>query len=84
MQISIFRTILIGLLVGVLAFFAIKLVVILLLVGAIFKLSGKGKWRREEWRAHKLAYVDRVRNMSSEDYESFKSNFGKGRCHSHS
>jgi len=38
---------------------------------AIFKLSGKGRGRREEWRAHKLAYVDKIRNMGDEDYANF-------------
>lgn len=80
MQISIFRAILIGLLLGLLAFFATKLIVILLIVGAIFKLSGKGRWKGEQWKSYRLAHADKVRNMSPEDYEDFKSNFGKGHC----
>ncbi len=84
MKNSIFGTILIGILIGFLAFFATKLLVVLLLIGAIVKLSGRGKWKSEQWRSYKLAYADKLRNMSAEDYETFKSNSGKGNCHNHS
>lgn len=71
-----------GLLVGVLFFVAFRLVLVLLLVGAIFKLAGGGRWKKQQWRQQKLAYVDNVRNMDENEYEQFKSNFGQGHCHS--
>lgn len=83
MKNSIFRSILMGLLIGVLFFVAFRLVLVLLIVGAIFKLAGGGKWKREQWRERKLAYVDNVRNMDEGEYENFKSNFGQGHCHHH-
>lgn len=83
MKNSIFKSILIGLLVGVLFFVAARLILVLLIIGAIYKLSGKGQWRREQWKSHKLAYADKIRNMNADDYESFKSNFGKQNCHHH-
>jgi hypothetical protein len=83
MKNSIFRSILMGLLIGVLVFVAFRLVLVLLIVGAIFKLAGGGKWKREQWRQRKLAYVDNVRNMDESQYEEFKSNFGHGHCHHH-
>ena len=79
---SIFKSILIGLLVGLLAFVAFRFVLVLLIVGAIFKLSGKGKWKKEQWRNRKLVFADNIRTMNEEDYEEFKSNFGKHSCHS--
>lgn len=81
MKNPILRSILIGLLFGVLLFVATKFILVLLIIAAIFKLSGKGRGRREEWRAHKLAYVDKIRNMGDEDYANFKSNFGKNHCY---
>lgn len=54
MKNSIFRSILMGLLIGVLVFVAFRLVLVLLIVGAIFKLAGGGKWKREQWRQRKL------------------------------
>lgn len=84
MKISIFRSILIGLLVGILFFIATKLILVLLIVGAIFKLSGKGKWRREQWKEKRLAFVDKVRGMDDEEFNNFKENFrGSHSCHSH-
>ncbi len=83
MKNPIFRSILIGILFGVLAFVAFRLVLVLLIIAAIFKLSGKGKWKRRQWREHKLAYVDSIRNMNDEEYNNFKSNYGHGHCHPH-
>ena len=83
MKNSIYRSILMGLLIGVLVFVAFRLVIVLLIIGAIFKLAGGGRWKREQWRQRKLAYVDNVRNMDENQYEEFKSNFGHGHGHCH-
>lgn len=82
MKKSFFKSALIGILLGLLTFFAFRLVIILLIIGAIFKLSGKGKHKRQQWRGHKLAYADKIRNMNDDDFQEYKTNFGKGRgCH---
>ena len=84
MKISIFKSILIGILVGVLVVISTKIIFILLIVGAIFKLSGASKWKKGKWREQKLAFVENVRGMSDEEFNSFKENFGKNRkCCSH-
>jgi uncharacterized membrane protein len=83
MKNSIFRSILIGLLLGVLVFMATKLILVLLIVAAIFKLSGKGKWKKEQWKTHKMAYADNIRTMRDEDYEKFKENYGQHHCYNH-
>ena len=81
MKNSIFRSILIGLLVGLLAFFATRFILILLIVGAIFKLSGMGRGKRRKWQSYRLAYADNIRNMSDEDYEAFKTNDSHHNCY---
>jgi hypothetical protein len=81
MKISIFRYIIIGILLGFLAFVAWKLFIIVFLVGAILRLSGRAKWRKGESR--KLAYADKIRSMGDEDFEDFKSNFGNHSCHNY-
>ena len=83
MKNSIFKSILIGLLFGLLVFMAPKLFFALLIIAAIFKLSGKGKWKREQWKTHRMAYADKIRSMGDEDYENFKENFGKHHCYNH-
>lgn len=83
MKISIFRSILIGLLIGLLVVVATRLILVLLIVGAILKLSGRGKWKRERWKESRLAFMENVRGMNDEEFENFKQNFGNERgCHS--
>ena len=61
-----------------------KIILILLIVGAIFKLSGASKWKKGKWREHKLAFVENVRGMSDEEFNNFKENLGRsGKCCSH-
>jgi hypothetical protein len=83
MKHSILRSILIGLLFGILFVMATKLILVLLIVCEIFKLSGKGQWKRGQWKNHKMAYADKIRNMGDEDYVNFKENFGKNHCYNH-
>ncbi len=67
------------------AFVAFRLVLVLLIVAAIFKLSGAGRWRRNEWRKQRLVYVESIRNMNDYDFQHFKNNFrnGNGHCPPH-
>ncbi len=84
MRISIFRSILIGVLVGALIVVATKVILVLLIVGAIFKLSGVGRWKKKQWKEQRLAFVENIRGMSDEEFNHFKENFGKNRkCYSH-
>lgn len=83
MKISIFRSLLIGLLLGALVFLAFRLMLILLIVAAIFKLSGAGRWKKSQWREQKLAYAESVRNMNEDEYQQFRSHFGRGHGHCH-
>lgn len=82
MKISIFRAVLIGVLIGLLTIVAFRFVLILLIITAIFRLAGKGRGRHEHWQARKLAYVENVRNMNEDEFQNFKNNFGQGHgCH---
>lgn len=73
---SIFKSILAGVLFGALVFFAFRVVIIFLLIGAIMKLMGGGN-RRHRFMPHRMAFADNIRNMSEEEYQSYKTNFGK-------
>lgn len=82
MKISIFKSILIGLLVGVLIAIATKFILVLLIIVAIFKLSGK--WNKSRWAEKRMDFIDKIRSMSDEEFNNFKEGFnGKHRCHSH-
>lgn len=78
MKYPIIRSVLIGVLAGVLLFVAFRLVLIILLIAAIYKLSGAGRRRRAYWRKQKLVYVENIRNMNEEDFAAYKSNFNHG------
>jgi len=77
---NIFRTIAIGLLVGVLFFVAFRFIIVLAILVLIFKLSGKGRMKRDHWRNRKFAFADRIRNMETDEYENFKTNYGHSHC----
>jgi len=83
MEISNFKSILIGLLIGLLFFIATKLMVVLLIAGAIIKLSGLDKIKREQWKERRMSFIEKVRKMNDEEFNSFKENF-KAHHRSHS
>lgn len=76
---QIIKTIAFGALLGAalfwVPFFALKVVVFFLLVGFIFRFfRGRRYYGPTGW-----AYADKIRNMSDEEYSSFKKNV-RGRC----
>jgi hypothetical protein len=82
MKTSIFKSILAGLLLGVLFFVAFRFVLIVLLIAAIFRLSGMGRWKREHWNNRRMAFAESVRNMNEDEYEQFRSKgHHHGYCH---
>ncbi len=83
MNTSIFRTIAIGALVGLLFFVAFRVVIVFAILGLIFKLSGKGRMKKQHWKDRKLAYVENIRNMNDDEFEQFKSNANHHYCHSY-
>jgi hypothetical protein len=79
MTAQILRTIAAGILAGVvffmIPFFIVKVLVILLLIKAIFRLLG---WRRKHWRMHP-AYAHKYHNMTEEERKAFIQKYGN-RC----
>ena len=84
---TLLRSILAGLLVGaalfIMPFFLIRMVVFLLIISALFRLFGGGRFRRGGWRrgwgyGHTPAFTDRIRQMSNEEYNQFKQRYAPG------
>lgn len=74
---QIFKSILIGLLMGaaffVMPFFLLKFFLFFLIIGAIMRLLWGGKRRgRGGWGGYQFAFADKIRNMNDEEYNSFK------------
>jgi hypothetical protein len=75
MKRSVFKPIIAGILIGAAIyfapFFALKTIFFILIIGAIFRMFS---WRRYHWRSHYyVAYTDKIRSMSEEEYNQFKS-----------
>jgi hypothetical protein len=84
---NLLRSIAAGLLLGValfiMPFFLVRLVIFVLIVGALFRLfGGRRFWRGwgPGWGYRRdYAFTDRIRQMSDEEYSQFKQRFGQGR-----
>ncbi|GAB4013049.1 hypothetical protein GCM10028808_30880 [Spirosoma migulaei] len=83
---NLLKSILAGLLVGValfiMPFFLIRLVFFVLIIGALLRIFGGGRFRRG-WRqgpgyGQMPAFADRIRQMSDEEYNQFKQRFNQG------
>jgi UPF0716 family protein affecting phage T7 exclusion len=80
---TILKSAFFGALVGALLFFVPGFILTILIVSLLFKLVFRRKMRSGKFQQHRLAFMDKVRNMSEEEYNQFKNNFSKGHCHAH-
>jgi hypothetical protein len=80
----IFKSILLGILIGglffMMPFFILKFLFFFLIIGAICKLWWGGRrWGR--WQPqHYQVYTDKIRNMSDEEYATFKTKMQNNNC----
>ncbi len=82
---QIFKSILIGILMGValfmLPFFLLKFFIFFLIIGAICRLWWGGSRRRGwGWKGYQYASTDQIRNMSEEEYKSYKEKMNSSSC----
>ena len=70
-----------GLMLGALLFFfpffIVKIFGFLLIFGLFFWLF---KGRRSHWRKFAMVHPDKIRSMTDQDYEEFKTTFDKSHC----
>lgn len=85
---SILKTIIGGILLGAFVFFTGPLLLIILVLKFIFTPFGMGRYYHSSFGfggmhgEPRLAFADKVRGMSDEDYTAFKTKF-EGRHHGH-
>lgn len=70
------KPILAGILIGAatffLPFFVLRVVVVFLIIGGLFRLLGGRRFGRGYGRRFHPAFADNIRNMSDEEYKAFK------------
>ncbi|MCH5715127.1 hypothetical protein [Niabella hibiscisoli] len=80
---SIVKPIIGGVLIGAalffIPFFVLRVAVLVLIVGLLFRLFGRGSWGPGSRRHERFTrFADKVRNMTDEEYAQFKERFQYG------
>lgn len=71
---SIFKSIVGGIVLGTLAFFASTFVFVLLIAGLLWAIFTRRKFGEHHFMDKKLAFAAKVRSMNDDEFEAFKSN----------
>jgi len=78
MKRSIFKPISAGILIGAalffIPFFLLRVLIVFLIIGALFRLFGRRGFRGRYGRGFHPAFADKIRNMSDEEYNQYKQN----------
>ncbi len=77
---SVIKAILIGAIIGALAFFAPFVILGFLVISLIMKLSFRHRFRHGHFRMHHLAYAEKIRSMSEEEFSGYKKQFHTHGC----
>ncbi len=76
---SILKPILAGILIGAalffMPFFLLRVLIVFLIIGGLFRLFGGRGFRGRYGRGFHPAFADKIRNMSDEEYNEYKQNF---------
>ena len=85
MRLSIFRPIIFGLLFWAALFFApffiLKVILFFFIIGGLIRLFFWGRHRRWGGGSYYVAYADKMRSMSEEEYKTYKEKMGN--CDNH-
>jgi hypothetical protein len=78
---SILKPILAGILIGAalyfMPFFLLRVLVVFLIIGGLFRLFGGRGFQGRYGRGFHPAFADKIRNMSNEEYNEYKQSLGR-------
>ena len=77
---KILKSIVIGALFGTAAYFMPKLIIGMFLFFAITRLFMSKRCGKGKFGTHRLAFMDKVRSMTEEEYTNFKNSMSNGCC----
>ncbi len=80
MTTSVLKIIAIGVLIGALAFFAPFIIISFLIVGLIMRLSFRRRFAHGHHGTYRLAFAEKIRSMSEDEYTGFKTKLSTGHC----
>jgi hypothetical protein len=83
MTTSVLKTIAIGVLIGALAFFAPFIIISFFIIGLIIRISFRSRFANGHYRMHHLAFADKIRSMSEDEYSGFKTKLSSAHCGHH-
>ncbi len=72
---SILKSVVMGIALGATFFFLPGIIFAMIVFGIFFKIIFRGRMRHQMGN-HRLAFADKIRNMSEEEFGQFKTNFG--------
>jgi hypothetical protein len=76
---SILKPILAGILIGAalffMPFFLLRVLIVFLIIGGLFRLFGGRGFRGRYGRGFHPAFADKIRNMSDEEYNQYKQSY---------
>ena len=78
---SIFKLILAGMLFGAVVFFMPMFILGIFIFFAIFRLFMRMTMGRGRFMEHRLAFANKIRSMSEEEYAGFKQKMDKHNCY---
>ncbi|MFH1121278.1 MAG: hypothetical protein V1775_15775 [Bacteroidota bacterium] len=77
---SVIKTILIGAIIGALAFIAPFVILGFLAISLIMKLAFSRRFRHGHFSIYHLAYVEKIRSMNDEEFAGYKKQFPAHGC----
>jgi hypothetical protein len=83
MTTSFLKIIAIGVLIGALAFFAPFIIISFLIIGLIIRLSFRNRFSHGHYGTYKLAFAEKIRSMSEDEYTGFKTKLSSAHCGPH-
>jgi hypothetical protein len=77
---SIFKPIVAGIFIGAalffIPFFLLRVLVVFLIIGGLFRLFGGRGFRGRYGRGFHPAFADKIRNMNDQEYNEYKQSYG--------
>jgi hypothetical protein len=80
---SILKIVVMGMLFGAAVFFVPKFLLGLFIIFALIRFMAGRRMGQGRFMQHRIAFADKIRGMSDEEYTEFKTEMQTGKCYYH-